>query len=336
VTDSAASEPAVPSPERDLEVQRFFRLVGTGVVDDVRVRLDAEPGLVAATAPHPFWGGRPQALHVAVESGVDDTFDLLLARGASPDGVNDAYAGWSPLMLAAQRGRARMRDTLLARGARVGLVEALLLADDVRLDVLLAAGADIHPGPAPSDGSLLMFARTPHAIERLLALGVDPHRRDRWGTSPIEALSRLGAAGAPLVAMLVQRRVPAPLDVYARVGDLAALEGAAAYAPQAVAAADVMLAAVDARQHAVVRWLLAHGASANARAAAQSRQTALHDAAWHGDQVMVEILLAAGADPLARDDEHDATPRGWAETSHEITRNPAAAGVAAYLASIGG
>jgi len=51
---------------------------------------------------------------------------------------------------------------------------------------------------------------------------------------------------------------------------------------------------------------------------------------------MVEILLAAGADPLARDAEHDSTPRGWAETSLQITRNPAAGAVAARLASVGG
>ena len=80
----------------------------------------------------------------------------------------------------------------------------------------------------------------------------------------------------------------------------------------------------------------ARGASANARATAQSKQTALHNAAWNGDQRLVEMLLAAGADLHARDEEHDSTPRGWAETSLEITRNPAAGLVAAYLASIGG
>ena len=38
----------------------------------------------------------------------------------------------------------------------------------------------------------------------------------------------------------------------------------------------------------------------------------------------------------ARDEEHDATPRGWAETSVEITHNQACAAVAEYLAGIGG
>jgi ankyrin repeat protein len=328
--------PLPPSPARDLDIQRFFRLVGSGSRDDVRARLDADPGLAEAIGPHPFWGGRPQALHVAIESNAGEIVDLLLDRGASPDGSNDAYGGWSPLMLAAQRERPRMRDALLTHGARVGVVEALLLADDARLASLLAAGAGAMPARVPDDGSLLAFARTPFAVERLLALGVPADGRDRWGTTPIDAFSKLGGRGAPLVQALVAHGMAAPPEVYARLGDLTALDRAAAQAPERVLADDVMLAAVDARQHDVVAWLLARGASANARAAARSKQTALHDAAWHGDQRLVEMLLGAGADLHACDQEHHSTPRGWAETSLEITRNPAAGVVAAYLASIGG
>jgi hypothetical protein len=107
-----------------------------------------------------------------------------------------------------------------------------------------------------------MFARTPFAIERLLALGAPADRRDHWGTSPIEALSGLGARAAPLVALLVARGVAAPLDVHARLGD-----------PPG----------------------------------------------------------GGGRSPGARPREHDATPRGWAETSLEVTRNPECAEVERHL-----
>jgi ankyrin repeat protein len=40
--------------------------------------------------------------------------------------------------------------------------------------------------------------------------------------------------------------------------------------------------------------------------------TALHDAAWGGDDAMVAALLAAGADPHLRDDRFDGTPLDWA------------------------
>ena len=327
---------AEPTADRDRRLQAFLRLVATGPVDAVRAVIDADPAAVHVIGPHPFWGGRPQPLHVAIEQDRDETFDVLLARGADPDGANDAYDGWSPLLLPAHRGRLRRRQALLAAGARVGVVEALILGDDERLDALLAGGAAALPARVPNGGSLLMFARTTHAVDRLLALGVPPDRRDRWGTSPIDAFSRLGAAGAPLAAALVGHGVPASPDVHARLGDVAALEAAAAGDAAAVRADSVLLAAVDARQHDVVAWLLAHGASANARAADRSRQTALHGAAWNGDRRMVDLLLGAGADLHARDAEHDATPRGWADTSVTVTRNPEAASVAAYLAGLGG
>jgi Ankyrin repeats (3 copies) len=40
--------------------------------------------------------------------------------------------------------------------------------------------------------------------------------------------------------------------------------------------------------------------------------TALHHAALHGHQAIVDLLLAAGADVNARDGRHHATPAGWA------------------------
>lgn len=332
----AGSGEAEGSAERDAALRSFLRLVATGPVDAVRAVIDADPAAVHVSGPHPFWGGRPQPLHVAIEQDRGETFDLLLARGADPDGVNDGYDGWSPLMLTAHRGRLRMRDALLAAGARIGVVEALMFADDARLDALLAAGPAPLPARVPNRGSLLMFARTTHAVDRLLALGVPAELRDHWGTAPIEAFSRLGAAGAPLVAALVARGVPAAPDVQARLGDIPGLEAAAARDAEAVRADAVLIAAVDARQHGVASWLLARGASPNARASDRSRQTALHGAAWNGDRPMVDLLLAAGADLHARDAEHDATPRRWAETSVEITRNADAAAVAAYLAGLGG
>ena len=106
-------------------------------------------------------------------------------------------------------------------------------------------------------------------------------------------------------------------------------------ADPAIAGADaVMMGAVDFGHHDLVRWLLGKGANVNARAAAQSRQTALHSAAWNGDLDMVQLLVEAGADPAARDTEYDGTPRGWAETSVTVTNNPKCGEVAAWLAGL--
>ena len=115
-----------PTDPQDLAAQSFLMLVGAGQIDRVTQVLDLAPAMVNVVGPHPFWCGRPQALHLAVEGNRRDMFDLLLSRGANVNGTNDGYDHWSPLMLAIQRKHVDMRDTLLQRGARVGLLEALL------------------------------------------------------------------------------------------------------------------------------------------------------------------------------------------------------------------
>jgi ankyrin repeat protein len=311
-------------------VARFLECVGTGQTEDVRAMLAAVPRLVNTVGPHPFWGGRPQPLHVAIETKRRDLFDLLLDAGADVNGVNDAYDHWSPLMIAIDHDDLAMRDELLRRGARVGLLEALMLADDRRVEEFLASGT--LPDIRPNGGSLLAFARTRFAADRLIELGAPTDIADRWGSTPIDAISRLGTKGAPLVRHLAARGVPAAAKEYARLGDRETLARMIAADPAVASSDSVLMGAVDFRHHALVSWLLENGANPNARSDAQSRHTALHSAAWNGDLEMVKLLLAAGADPAIRDAQYNATARGWAETSIEISNNPDCAAVAEYLA----
>jgi uncharacterized protein len=59
--------------------------------------------------------------------------------------------------------------------------------------------------------------------------------------------------------------------------------------------------AAAARNLAIARALLEHGAPVNARQ--QKGWTALHAAAQHGDQPMVDLLLKYGANPNAKNDD---------------------------------
>lgn len=309
-------------------VDRLLELVGAGRLDEVRDMLDAHPMLVNGVGAHPFWGGRPQPLHVAIETGRRPMIDLLLERGADVNGANDQYDHWSPLMLAMNRDRQDIRLELIRRGARVGLAEALMMGDDARVSVLLSNGL---PQPAPNRGSWLALARTIAAIDALVAHGAGMEQPDHWGTRPIEALSKLGDAGRPLVRHLASLgATPSPADV-ARLGDATELRRLAEVDAQAVREDAVLLAAVSNRHHDLVRWLLSLGASANARERDQAHQTALHTAAWNGDLPMVKLLLEGGADPAALDDEYDAPPVGWAETSLEITGNEGCGDVVRFL-----
>ena len=306
----------------------LLRHVGEGDLYEVRAQLAADPALVNKNGPHPFWGGEPQPLHVAVETTRRPMVDLLLEHGADVSGSNESYDHWSPLMLAIDRDQPEIRDELLRRGARVGLLEALMLGEDAKVETLLASGL---PDMAPNRGSILAFARTPFAIDRLMALGADPAMKDRWGSTPVDAMSRLGRRGQPLVQHLIDRGVPAGPQEYARLGDRAALERLIDADPSVVTNDAVMIGAVDFGHHDLVEWLLSRGANVNARSDAESRHTALHSAAWNGDLQMVKLLLAAGADPDIHDEQHDGTPLGWADTARVITNNAACADVVSYL-----
>src|SRR5262249_14661289 len=307
----------------DEVVAAFLRAVGAGEIDAVRSTLAATSQLVNAVGPHPYWGGRPQALHVAIQTNRRDLFAQLLAAGADGTGSNEPYDHWSPLMLPVHWNQPDMRRVLIERGAAIGVIEALMLGDDTLVEQFLRLGKSALPTSDPNDGSILAFARTPFAIDRLLELGVPTDRKDRWGATPIEAMSRLGPRGRPLVRHMIGRGATAEPAEYARLGDKDALAAMIATDPEVARADAVRMGAVDFGHHELVRWLLERGANANARSSTGSRGTALHSAAWNGDLAMVKLLVAAGAAIDAHDEEHDNTPAGWAEVAITVTNNPA-------------
>jgi ankyrin repeat protein len=314
----------------DEDVGAFLRDVGAGHIDAINAALQRSPAIVNAVGPHPYWGGRPQALHVSIETGRRDVFDLLLAAGADINGDNRLYDQWSPLMITYDKDRPDMRAALLARGAGIGVTEALMAGDDDAVRRMLQRGKSVLP-PDPNGGSILAFARTPYAIDRLLELGAAIDIKDRWETTPIEAFSRLGPPGWHLVEHLRNRGVAAPPEVHARVGDKSAIAKMLADDARLVQNDDIILAAVDFGHHELVQWLIDRGANPNARSRIGSQGTALHSAAFEGNLQMVKLLVAAGADIRALDREYQGTPEGFARAAIEIRNDPQCAVVADYL-----
>jgi ankyrin repeat protein len=327
---AAVTLPARPEAATDPEklVAGFLRAVGAGDLAKVETQLRANPGLVNAVGPHPFWGGRPQALHVAVETNRPDMVKLLLRHGADVDGRNDEYDHWSPLLLTLERRSRGLRQMLLRRGARIGLAEALAMGDDRRSLRLLARGI---PEAAPNHGSFLVFARTPRAIDRLLELGVPVDQTDRWGTTPMNALSRMGPRGKRLVRHLMAHGVPADPEAFARLNDRVTLARLLRENPSITGRPGLLKAAADFGHHSLAAWLIDHGADPSARAGGAADETPLHCAAWSGDSRMVDLLLERGADPTIHDRQHDGTPADWAATAVEVTNNPDCGPVAKRL-----
>jgi hypothetical protein len=173
-------------------------------------------------------------------------------------------------------------------------------------------------------------------VRLLIEQGVDVRRPfdvrsfglppDRLGRTPIELALLAGHTAVVDVLLAAGVEAPAldPVDeLVAAVlaGDAATAErlrtadpGLAG--PVAERRPTLVLDAATAGRPAAVELALALGFDVNAVAEPPHGrgmgETALHEAAMNGDREIVEILLAAGADPSVRDARFDATPAGWA------------------------
>jgi ankyrin repeat protein len=185
---------------------------------------------------------------------------------------------------------------------------------------------------AESDG--ILVARV------LVDAGADIEATTTWGASPLDWAANTGSA---LVAELLLARGASGLTLItaAALGKLSTVEGiltsGADLAPHrrrdaprtpddhwpassAHLAGDVLsdaLYAAARNGHAeVVEYLLARGASVDARGVFGA--TALHWAAMNGHEPVVNLLLARGARTDLQDARFSATPEGWArEGGHD-------------------
>src|SRR5947208_2822679 len=112
-----------------MDATQLIEAVSSGNLQAVEQILKKQPQVVRETGAHPYWGGRPQALHVAVEKGERDIVGLLLDHGADPNGAQASYAGWSPIILAAYKKRPDLVALLAERGARSDIFVDLLMDD---------------------------------------------------------------------------------------------------------------------------------------------------------------------------------------------------------------
>jgi ankyrin repeat protein len=264
------------------------------------------PEIVNHTGPHPEWGGRPQPLHVAIETGNLFAFRTLLGAGADINGDNLRFDRWSPLMLAVHWKRKAFRDELVKRGARIDLIAALMMKDDRRVARLLKDPAALA-GPFANDATPLHFARTLKSARLLIARGVDAGAKNKYGLAATEVWAR-------------QKPRPAGLMRLAKTFG---------------AAPDTSLfEAVEQGRLTAVRNMLRKGGDANARFPAGSKQTLLHLAAWNGDLAMVKLLVARGADVHAVDEEHKTTPSHWARLAFKLFERKGCDAVAEYLEAL--
>jgi ankyrin repeat protein len=283
--------------------------------------LTRDPALAHRRGRHPYWGGKPNALEVAIEWGNREAIGLLLDAGADPNESSEEYGNWRPLLLAIQRGRLRGRldiaNYLVERGAKVDAIAAagLGMADYLRD----ASDLDVT---GPGGTTPLHWAATVEVAQVLLDRGADPAAADRNANLP----ERNAAGDRPAVARLLLSKRGALADIHlaTAMGDGARVQDILDTDPDAIAlqtyrwdsvanfsgGMPLHIAAIHGRIE-VAALLLERGADVNARCLGGA--TPLHYTSWKGQVEMATFLLDHGADLRALDPEFQSPPVGWAK-----------------------
>ena len=317
---------------RGLGVAAALALVLAGIV------LLAWPGLLSPGWHWPLalaWALALPVLHLAVQrvaapAAVAAPLDFLELAGTAAAAVEplpEAGARVAELYAAARGGRVDRALQLLEAGAdahapppagerdrRSLAVLASVLPDLRLLRALIGQGVDLNA----SDGGMTpLLAATrdswhgrPESVMTLLANGADPRSPDAEGNTPLHHAARSTDPGVAALLRDAAAELDAlnhegfsPLGVACASGNwrLARflLERGARPEPEGGQPALLAAAAPEEDDPAGVQLLLKF--KARVGTAGREGRTALHEAALAGHADIVAALLAAGADPQARD-----------------------------------
>lgn len=321
----------------------LLQVVRQGGVEAVRDALVSAGAAVKARTP----GDEDSALTLAIGSRAsgasDDTFEIVrMLVDAAPDLVNARTSkynrGVTPLHLAAAVRGARQVDIvrlLLDKGANVNAKSVrketplhIACTQRVPIDVikeLLDKGANPTAKLAWDDRTVLHIA----------AQQPDPAVIDLLLTKVNNANMVAGPAGTPADC-------ETPLHIAAAYGHVEVVQRLLDSNKQAVDKVQCHLGATPlmnlcmassvspASAAGTAAALLAAGA--DIKATTTDKRTALHLAAQSGNVTLVEVLLDAGADPLAEAEEPGSTPIKLAATP-EVSRVFASRGLMSPVAA---
>ena len=263
-------------------------------------------------------------LHFAAANGDLETVRLLVEAGADAEGKGDDYEvgvlGWATCF---RQVRQDMADYLLSHGATLNLWTAIALdrADDVRATIVS------EPALLIARMTRNQHRRTPlhHAsaknqlriVRLLLELGADPNATDATGATALTTAAQENSDQA-IASVLLAPGSNLDFLTAVNIGRYTEAEAMLRDDPLRIGPDGrdtiALHLAVNKRNLATIRWLLAHGVDVNAkRLMWDCNHTALHMTIESGAMEIARLLLDAGADPNIRDDKYNATALGWAD-----------------------
>ncbi|KAK7907181.1 hypothetical protein WMY93_015793 [Mugilogobius chulae] len=254
------------------DTQQVKQILSTGRLDINTVLEVDDPGMLLASYKQGYWlpgykleKSWAMALHVCVMYNSLECAKLLIQEGAA---LNRMPNGKTPLHVACEVAHLECVSLLLEHGAKV---DALSLSGHTALHHCLTAQS------VPCACLLILKGANVNSVGS-----------NQDEITPLHTAARFG--------------IPELVDLYL-------LHGAQVDAVNSALETPLMTAvfwAFDSREqtyspehHLVCRLLLDHHADPNAQE--EDHKTALHKAAWSCDQVLIHMLLEAGANPRALD-----------------------------------
>jgi ankyrin repeat protein len=281
-------------------------------------------------------GDNAYPIHFAAERGDLSIVKRLIEHGADPIGPGTDHeldvVGWAVCFDYAHH--TEVARYLLAHGAKYTLFSAVALGEPAVVRELVHAGVDLNARMDRTNHRrtalhLAVVKKQPASLAALIDLGADLNLEDAIGMTPLDQAALDGedemtrsliAAGARITlpaAIALER--PEEIERIVRADpELLSVTDNRRWARIVVHASRRAPARV---METLLRTVMRHRAGLTIVNMDDDEETAvdgakgytaLHAAAFHGNDEAVEVLLKHGANPRKRDSKYCGTPAGWA------------------------